>query len=298
MSVLVTENATKYYGERIGVDGLTLSIDAGTIFGFLGPNGSGKTTTIRMLLGFLRPTRGKASLFGLDCWSNSHQVKAEVGYVPGDLRLYPWMTLKNGLDLIGRIRKREIKSAGYELAEQFALDPELRVRKMSRGTRQKLGLILALAHRPKALILDEPTSALDPPMQEAFYQILRERANDGSTVFFSSHTLGEIETLCDRVGILRAGKLVEDEKLEVLRNRAARIVKLCWSDDAVPSASELPEALKLVSEAGSVWKCALVGDLKPMLAWASTQKLADMTISPPDLDGLFREYYQESDAER
>lgn len=296
MSVILTENATKRFGDRTAVVDLSLQVDSGTIFGFLGPNGAGKTTTIRMFLGLLRPTQGHSSIFGLDCWTQSDRVKAEVGYVPGDLRLYPWMTVKNGLNLVGRIRKRKIKETGYELAERFKLDPVLPVRRMSRGTRQKLGLILALAHKPKVLILDEPTSALDPPMQEALYEHLRGRAKDGAAVFFSSHTLSEVESLCDRVGILRDGRLVENERLEILRHRAERIVRLYWKPNATPPVSALPPALKLEKNDPAVWTCALVGDVQSALRWSSEQPLENITISPPDLDGLFRCYYQEGSA--
>ena len=173
MSVISTEALTHRYGRRIGIKDLSLSVPEGSLFGFLGPNGAGKTTTIRVLLGFLRPSSGRASLFGLDCWRESSRIKAEVGYLPGDLRLHSWMTGAQALALFGAIRCRDLRREGDELAQRFHLDLSVKVRNMSRGTRQKLGLILAMAHRPRLLVLDEPSASLDPLMQEELRSQLR-----------------------------------------------------------------------------------------------------------------------------
>ena len=292
MSTIVTESLTLRYGQRVGVERLTLRVPEGTLFGFLGPNGSGKSTTIRVLLGFLRPSAGSARIFGHDCWRDSHDIKAEVGYLPGDLRLYPWMTGHQALHIVGRVRRRDLMGAGRDLAERFRLDLTVKVRKMSRGMRQKLGLILALVHEPKVLILDEPTASLDPIMQERLSECLRAFASRGHTIFFSSHTLSEVEQLCDRVAILRDGRLVADEPLAALRQRARREVNIRWK-----RGSPLPEAppafLDLRERYDRQWRCVLTAPVPELVEWVGHQPIEDMTIGQPDLEQLFRSYYRE-----
>jgi len=230
---------SKSYGRRVGVEKVSFAVPGGAIFGFLGPNGAGKTTTIRVLLGLLRPSTGSAAILGRDCWSQSTEIKNRVGYLPGDLRLYPWLNARRAIDLIGRIRRCNTNAEGNRLITAFDLDPNVRVKSMSRGMRQKLGLILALAHRPAVVILDEPTASLDPLMQGKLYTELRQLASAGSCVFLSSHTLDEVEKLCERVAIIREGKIVADETIEGLRAKARRMVTLRWQGDAPDSAAEL-----------------------------------------------------------
>ena len=291
MDVIVTESLTRRYGRRTGVEELNLSIPEGSLFGFLGPNGSGKTTTIRVLLGFLRPTCGRASLFGMDCWRDSSRVKAEVGYLPGDLRLYAWMNGLQALRLFGSIRRRDLMPEGRELAGKFDLDLGVKVRNLSRGMRQKLGLILAMVHRPRLLVLDEPTTSLDPLMQEQLRQHLRSLASAGHTIFFSSHTLSEVEQLCDRVAILRAGRVVADTTINELRARSRREVTIRWKD-AADAAKEPPPFLELQNRDDRNWTCFLAGDSTDLICWASTRPIEDISIGRPDLEILFRRYYQ------
>ena len=291
MSVIATERLTKRYGHRMGIEELDVSVPDGAVFGFLGPNGSGKTTTIRVLLGLLKPSQGAARIFGLDCWRDSHRIKAEVGYLPGDLRLYGWLTCKQALRIFGQVRRRDLTAAGHELAEYFGLDPNVPVRHMSRGMRQKLGLIIALAHRPKLLILDEPTASLDPIMQERLYEHIRSLASAGHTVFFSSHTLSEVEQLCDHVAILREGKLVADERLETLRARAKRLVMIRWQQTAKPAETIPPECLDVYERLGRRWRATLTGSVMDLVRWSAGQPIEDLSISPPDLASLFQQYY-------
>jgi ABC-2 type transport system ATP-binding protein len=211
--IIETRDLCRGYGRRVGITAVDLNVREGQIFGFLGPNGAGKTTTIRVLLGLLRPTSGVATVFGLDCWHRSHRIKQEVGYLPGDLRLYPWLTGEAALRMVGRIRGRDLMPAGRRLADRYQLEMSVQAKAMSRGMRQKLGLILALAHKPRLLILDEPTSGLDPLMRDELSGHLRELAAEGHTVFFSSHTLSEVEQLCDHIAIVRAGRIAADESL-------------------------------------------------------------------------------------
>lgn len=302
-----TSGLTKRYGRRIGIDGVDLSVEAGEIFGFLGPNGAGKTTTIRVLLGFLRADAGEATVRGLDCWADSAAIKRDVGYVPGDLRLYGWMTARNGLDLVSHIRGSaaattghrrcgsDLRRNGFELCERLALDPDVPARKMSRGMRQKLGLILALASDPRLIVLDEPTSGLDPLMQDELTAILRERSATGATVFFSSHTLAEVQSLCDRIAIVRAGRIVADESLADLRTRAARAVTIRFADAAAAARLDAPECLRHVERHGALWRAELVGDAADLVAFLHAARPADFTLGPPDLETLFRGFYRDDE---
>ena len=293
MDIIFTESLTRRYGRRTGIEEMSLAVPEGSLFGFLGPNGAGKTTTIRVLLGFLRPTRGRASVFGLDCWRGSSRIKVEVGYLPGDLRLYPWMNGAEALRLFGSIRRRDLEREGRELAERFDLDLGVRVRNMSRGMRQKLGLILAMAHRPRLLVLDEPTASLDPLMQEQLRLHLRALAGAGHTIFFSSHTLSEVEQLCDRVAILREGRLVADATLDELRRRSRREVTIRWKSGAADATQEPPPFLELQKRDGENWTCLLAGPATDLVRWASSRPIEDLAIGRPDLEVLFRQYYRQ-----
>jgi ABC-2 type transport system ATP-binding protein len=219
-------------------------------------------------------------------------IKREVGYLPGDLRVYPWMTARSAVTLSARARRMDLESAGERLAERFRLDPTVPVRRMSRGMRQKVGIILALAHRPRVLVLDEPTSGLDPLMQDELSGVLREMSAAGSTVFFSSHTLSEVETLCTQIAIVRDGRIVADEPLESLRARAVRQVVLRFERGAMPSADP-PASLIVEDRVGNVWRCRLEGEVGPLIHWLASQRIEDVSISQPDLEGVFRRFYRE-----
>lgn len=292
MTVIRTENLTRSYGLRRGVIGVNLSVDAGEVFGFLGPNGAGKSTTIRMLLGFLKASSGAATILGQDCWKDSAAIKQDVGYVAGDVRLYPWLTAQRAFEIVGRIRGQDLTEQGRVLAEQFRLEVDLPVRKMSRGNRQKVALVLALVHRPKLIILDEPTSGLDPLMQETLAQNLRDLAADGHTVFFSSHTLSEVESLCHRVAIVRDGRIVADESIENLKSRAPREVAVTFQSEAA-AAVATPGCLSSATQEGRVVSGNLIGDAAELTRWAAQQDIADISIGRPNLESLFHEYYAE-----
>jgi len=291
MPAIEIEHLSRGYGRRRGVENLSLNVAEGSLFGFLGPNGAGKTTTIRVLLGFLRPGIGTAKIFGLDCWKKSKQIKRDVGYIPGDLRLPQWMTASKAFSIFGAVRERDIRHAGTELARRFALDLSVPVREMSRGMRQKLGLILALAHEPRLLVLDEPTSGLDPLMQQLLQDILRERAVQGHTIFFSSHTLGEVEQLCDRVAIVKEGELVADESLQTLRQRAGHDVMIQWQTDSQAHAIEPPPFLKVMQREGVTWHCTLDEPASRLVEFLAGKPVADLSISRPDLESLFKRFY-------
>lgn len=298
MSVIRTERLSKAYGSRRGIDDVNLSIREGEIFGFLGPNGAGKSTTIRCLLGFLKASQGRASIFGRDCWAHSAAIKRDVGYVPGDVRHYPWLTADRGFRLVSQIRGAGVEDYGRGLAERFRLETDLPVRKMSRGNRQKLALVLALAHRPKLVVLDEPTSGLDPLMQDTLAACLQEMANAGHTVFFSSHTISEVESLCDRVAIIREGRIVVDESIRDLKDRAPRVVELTFADAEVVGHCVWPEFLKLTDRRRNVCRFEMTGPAVALARWAATEdSLQDINIGKPSLEALFRGFYQDEPAE-
>jgi ABC-2 type transport system ATP-binding protein len=293
VSVVVAEHLTKRYGRRTGIEGLDLSVGQGELLGFLGPNGAGKTTTIRVLLGFLRPSAGRATIFGLDCWGDSARIKQDVGYLPGDLRLYPALTGREHLRIFGLVRRRDLDTPGRTLAERYRLELDVPVRKMSRGTRQKLGLVLALAGAPRLLVLDEPTASLDPLTQDQLASHLRDLAGRGHTIFFSSHTLSEVERLCDRVAIVRDGRLVADEAIDAMRARAQRHFTIRWSPSSNPNAIAAPGFLDVTRRDGLTWEGSLDGPAPAFARWAADQPIEDLTVGQPDLDRLFRRHYRQ-----
>jgi len=292
VSVIQLENLTRCYGRRRGIEHISLSIPEGMLFGFLGPNGAGKTTTIRVMLGLIRPSGGNAQLFGLDCWRDSKTIKRDVGYLPGDLRLPPWFTGDKALSISGAVRGKDIRPHGTELAERLDLDLNVKVREMSRGMRQKLGLILALAHAPRLLVLDEPTNSLDPLVQGLLHEILRQLARAGNTIFFSSHSLAEVEQLCERVAIVRNGQIVADDSLAKLRERAGHEVTIRWKDKSDGLNFTPPAFLKLTTREPSYWQGSLDGPVGGLLQFLGGKQIEDLTIGRPDLETLFRRFYE------
>ncbi len=297
MSIIELKGLTRFYGSRRGIDRLTLSVPEGSLFGFLGSNGAGKTTTIRVLLGFLRPTSGQAHIFGLDCWKESKAIKRDIGYLPGDLRLPAWMTGLTALSIFGRVRNQNLLPAGRALAERFQLDLGVKVRDMSRGMRQKLGLLLALAHLPRLVLLDEPTASLDPLMQQTLHALLREMAAQGHTIFFSSHLLAEVEDLCDRVAIVRNGELVADETLASLRAHAGRQVVIRWASPEKARDFLPPPSLKLTRREDALWQADLEGPVQPLIDFLAGKPVADLQVTQPDLETLFRRFYSGEEKE-
>jgi ABC-2 type transport system ATP-binding protein len=295
MHPVAIESLTYRYGSRRGIDNVSLTVSEGSLFGFLGPNGAGKTTTIRVLLGFLHSSQGAARIFGRDCWRDTRTIKQDVGYVPGDLRLWPWLSGHAALNLFGGVRGRNLSAAGRRLADMFELDLSVKVRRMSKGMRQKLGLILAMAHEPKLLILDEPSSGLDPLMQDRLLDYLRAAAKQGRTVFFSSHTLSEVERLCDHLAIVREGRIVFDGALSNLQQKAGHVVTIRWKPGITPPANGL-HALRILDSAPDKWSAHFGGAMPDLLAWLAGKPIDDVSIARPDLEAIFRQYYQSAPA--
>jgi ABC-2 type transport system ATP-binding protein len=229
---LHTRRLSKRYGQTLAVDGLDLTVTAGEVYGYLGPNGSGKTTTIRMLLGLHSPSRGDAYVFGHDAWRNPVDAHRHLAYVAGEPSLWPSLTGAETFELLAKLHRGTDVAYRDRLVERFQLDPHKKVRAMSKGNRQKVTLIAALATRAELLLLDEPTSGLDPLMEVAFRDCIKEAKEGGQTVFLSSHILSEVEALCDRVGILRDGRLVDEGTLQQLRHLATQTVEVTFASQA------------------------------------------------------------------
>jgi ABC-2 type transport system ATP-binding protein len=240
-----TEKLTKAYGRKArGIEDLDLAVEEGEVFGFLGPNGAGKTTTVRTLLGFLRPTGGRGQVFGLDIRKESVQIRARVGNLPGEFALEDKMTGEGLLKYFARLRGVEDLGYAHEISERLGAELHRPMRRLSRGNKQKIGLVQAMFHRPPLLMLDEPTGGLDPLVQEEFLDIIEEVRAEGRTVFFSSHNLAEVERVCDRVGIIRGGRLAAVETTETLIDKSFRHVVLTFAEDVDPKPFEALSGLR------------------------------------------------------
>jgi ABC-2 type transport system ATP-binding protein len=288
-----TAGLTKHYGSIHALEALDLEVQSGEIFGFLGPNGAGKSTLIRTLLGFLHPTAGGASVLGLDIVSNTVEIRRRVGYLPGGISIYDSLSGAAALDYLNDLQGRPATRRD-ELCERLQMPPSVlkrRVRDYSRGMRQKLGVIQALQHDPDLAILDEPTEGLDPLMQQAFYAIMDDLRQDGRTIFFSSHVLPEVERVCDRVAIIRAGHLMVVQHVDELLARRKRTIQLRWRDGA-PDLSSVP-GLADVTIQGDRVSATLLGDVAPFVRAVASPELLDLTIEPASLEEAFLEYYAE-----
>jgi ABC-2 type transport system ATP-binding protein len=290
-SAISTQGLTKHYGSVQALSGLTLDVRQGEIFGFLGPNGSGKSTTIRTLLGFLHATSGEASVLGMDVARESVEIRRLTGYLPGGIALYDSLTGEQVLDYLVDMQDREPYRRD-ELCERLELSASVlkrKVRDYSRGMRQKIGVVQALQHDPELAILDEPTEGLDPLMQQAFYRILDELRREGRTVFFSSHVLSEVERLCDRVAIIRAGHLMAIHDVTELLARRRRRVTLRWRGVA-PDPTSLP-GLEDAEVDGNRIIGILSGEVAGFVRAIASPNLEDLTIEPASLEEAFLEYY-------
>jgi ABC-2 type transport system ATP-binding protein len=287
-TALRLQGLTKFYGSQRGIEDLTLDVKPGEVFGFLGPNGAGKTTTIRMLLGLLHPTRGRGEVLGMDIVEDSVRLRAELGYLPGDLALYDRMHGRELLEFLGRMRGG-VPGRRYErLAERLQLDLDRRIKDLSRGNRQKIGVIQAFMHEPRMLVLDEPTSGLDPLVQLEFQRLVRETVETGATVFLSSHVLAEVEEMADRVGIVVQGRLVVVDSVDMLRERAARRIELDFPA-APPDLSGAP-GVQRFEVRGPTASCWVAGPIGPLLKVAVDHGLVDVHTHDPDLEDAFLGY--------
>src|SRR5450432_117852 len=284
-----TWGLSKRYGNTDALRDLDLEVAPGEVVGYLGPNGAGKTTTIRLLLGLIRPTGGRAEIFGFDCHRQPVEAHRRLAYVAGEASLWPSLTGAETLHLLARVQGQIDAVYRDELIARFELDPSKKVRAYSKGNRQKLILIAALMARPDLLVLDEPTSGLDPLMELAFRHCIHEAKERGQTVFLSSHILSEVEALCDRVGILRAGQLVEMGTLAEMRHLSSLTVEATF-DGSVPDLSRVP-GVSSVQVMGRVVRCQVRGTVEPLLKVLAAAGVHELLSREPSLEELFLAHY-------
>jgi ABC-2 type transport system ATP-binding protein len=296
-AIIQTEKLTKSYGEHRGIVDVDLEVNQAEIFGFLGPNGAGKTTTIRTLLDLIRPTSGKALVFGIESSADPVAIHRRIGYIPGEFTLYDRLTGGQTIQYFANLRGGVDPAYQRALVERFDIDPKRRYKELSKGNKQKIGLVIALQHQPELLILDEPTSGLDPLVQQSFFEVVREARNEGRTVFLSSHILSEVERTADRVAIIRDGRLVKVDRVEALRDLAHHQVELRFSG---PVPSHEFETLPGVSEVAAedhVLRMRVSGPITPVVRAAAKYELLDFVSREPTLEETFLAQYGHGPAE-
>jgi ABC-2 type transport system ATP-binding protein len=294
MEAIRTEGLTKRYGDTLALDDLNLVVEPGEVYGYLGPNGAGKTTTIRLLLGLHRPSAGRSTLFGVDAWRDPVSAHRRVGYVAGEPALWPALTSDETFEFLARIHGSTDAAYRTELVERFQLDTKKKSRALSKGNRQKVQLVAAFATRSDLLILDEPTSGLDPLMEMAFRQTVLEAKERGQAVFLCSHILSEVEAVCDRVGILRRGRLVDEGTLAELRHLSAQTIDVTF-DGEPPSLDGLP-GLHVAKTGPNALRLEVSGSLQPVLALLAQERVLTLASREPSLEEIFLHHYDDRDS--
>jgi ABC-2 type transport system ATP-binding protein len=290
-TVIHTDGLTKTYGPHRGITELDLDVEGGEIFGFLGPNGAGKTTTMRILLDLIRPTGGRAEVFGIETTRDPVAIHRRVGYLPGEFDLYDRLTGADTIDYFANLRGRVDRAYAAELVERLELDPTRKFKEYSKGNKQKVGLVVALQHRPDLLILDEPTSGLDPLVQQTFFELVREARGEGRTVFLSSHIIDEVDRTCDRVAIIREGRLVQVDRIESIRRLAFHHVELTFSTPVAPAVFESIDGVSDISVEGPVVTMRVNGPIGAVIAAAAPHGLIDVVSREPNLEDVFLAQY-------
>ena len=293
--VVWADSLTKRYGRTLALDRLTLEVRAGEVLGFLGPNGAGKTTTLRLLMGYLRPTAGCAYVHGLDAWRDQVAVHARTGYLPGDVRLWPKLTARMTAGHLARLRGIDHDQSFVDVAKRLDVDLNRPVRELSRGNRQKVGVLLALLGDPDLLLLEEPTSGLDPLIQQEFHHVLRERVEAGAAVMLSSHVLSEVEHIADRVAIIRSGRLLMAESLATLREKARHTVEVRFACPPPPDAFAGVPGIRDVRLDGTVLRCTMRGTVDPLVKALGHYTVVDLNSREADLEETFLALYGEED---
>ncbi|MFH0852984.1 MAG: ABC transporter ATP-binding protein [bacterium] len=290
MTAIEVTNLKKRFGKVKAVDGISFTVNKGEVFGFLGPNGAGKTTAIRCMMDFLRPTEGEIKMLGLDSRRNSVELKEKTGYLAGTVRLYDKWTGEEHFDFV-----RKIDGDGdiaKDLASRLVFNPKKKTKELSSGNKQKLAVILAFMRKPELFILDEPTLALDPLLQNEVYEMLREAVSRGATVFMSSHNMAEVERVCDRVGIIKAGKMVATERIDTLKEKQIYrvVVRFTKKPDQKTFTNE---QVKVIKETSDGFVLEVTGDINLIINKLQQNPVHDMTIEHATLDEIFRQYYQQ-----
>ena len=290
--MIETQNLTKSYGKDRGIIDLNLEIESGEIFGFIGPNGAGKSTTIRTLLGLIFPTSGSGSIFGLDIVKNTKDIKKQIGYMPAEVYYYHKMDVRELLDYSADFYDMDCRSRIEELAEIFALDLDRKILDLSRGNQKKVAILQSLIHQPKLLILDEPTTGLDPLMRANFFNILTEENSRGTTIFFSSHTLSEVQKLCRRVGIIKEGRIIAVEDIETLRKKQLRMVQIEFPYTVKSDEIDCPGIIDPLADLNSL-NFMFSGEMDTLLKALAEKEIKDLIIEEPSLEEIFMHYYED-----
>ena len=290
-SIIETKGLTVYYGRQRGIIDVGLQVHKGEIFGFLGPNGAGKTTAQRVLLDVIRPTRGSASIFGLDCQKQGVGIRRRVGYLPGDLSLYPTMKADSFLNLLASLREKQTDRAyRQELYGRLNLDPSRRVKTYSHGNKQKIGIIAAFMSKPDLLVLDEPTSGLDPIMQQVVMELVQEAKADGRTVLFSSHILPEVQAVCDRVGIIRDGQLVKTDSVETLTQQQFKRLQIRFRESPPANAFAIDGVTEKERD-GRLLTLEIANGMDKFMEAAVAYGIEDIESLPVTLEEIFLAFY-------
>jgi ABC-2 type transport system ATP-binding protein len=294
-SVIRAEGLTKLYGKQRGVLDINLDIQRGEVFGYLGPNGAGKTTTIRILLHFIFPSRGSVSIFGLNVTRKHLEIRRRIGYLPGELEVYNNLTGAELLEFLSHLRGGVDWQYVRELAGRFDYDLSQRIKTLSHGNRQKMGLIQAFMNRPELLILDEPTIGLDPLMQQEFYRLISDARAEGSTVFLSSHIMPEVERVCDRVGIIREGRLIAVEDIDLLKERAIRRLEIHFAEPVSPGEFNNIEGVRDVQVHENILTCTIAGEIDTLIKTAARYHVLNLISHEPSMEEIFLAYYNQED---
>ena len=296
-AIIQTEKLTKSYGSHRGIIDIDLEVSEGEAFGFLGPNGAGKTTTIRTLLDNIRPTSGRALVFGIETTVDPVAIHRRIGYLPGEFALYDKLTGGQTIEYFANLRGGVDPIYQQDLIARLDLDPTRKFKEYSKGNKQKVGLIAALQHRPDLLMLDEPTSGLDPLVQQTFYEVIREAKAEGRTIFLSSHILSEVEKTCDRVAIIREGQLVKVDRVEALRDLAHHQVELRFAGDVPVGAFAALPGVSDVTIEDNVLRMRVSGPITPVVREAANYELLDFVSREPSLEETFLAQYGRGTAE-
>jgi ABC-2 type transport system ATP-binding protein len=298
LPAIETHGLTKRYGKVRGITNINLTVNRGEIFGFIGPNGAGKSTTIRTLLGLIKKTSGSATVLGYDIEAERTQMLSHVGYLPSEVFYYDGMRAKDLLKYAASFYEGDFTQRIQDLASRLDLDLNKRIDEMSLGNKKKVGIIQGLLHQPDLIILDEPTSGLDPLAQRTFFDLIREENQRGATVLFSSHILSEVQNICDRVAIIRDGRIIETQSIAELRRTAVKRVSLTSAEGAAvdPLALGLPEgSVAGVETEGAQSSFVFNGDCNALLAALAARHLSDVNITEPSLEEIFMHYYRDGD---
>ncbi len=290
MGVIEVNNLTKYYGKARGIVDVSFQVDEGEIFGFIGPNGAGKSTTIRLLLSLIHPTSGSATIWGKDCIQHGPELRRDIGYLPSEVFYYERMKVIDLLKYSASFYERDCTQRMNELAELMELEMGRRIEDLSYGNRKKVGIVQGLLHQPKLLFLDEPTAGLDPLMQAKFFQLIREENRRGVTVFFSSHILGEVQRMCNRVGIIKEGRLIEIADIRTLQQNNYKKVRVT-ADGLDAAFFDLPGVTNLERQNGTS-RFFYKGDINAVTRKLGAVTVSDVTIEEPTLEEIFMHYYE------